>query len=575
MGFINNTFTKIQTKTEENKTFNNIKTKTEENKTFNNIKSKAQEFKVKNTKTTKPTDATTTTTTTTTSTTSWEQSIANIDVIATEVGRGRDVDIVCVNGKGGKPTLGATMEEVLTDAFEKDLKKKPVSILVLTTGRKPEDASLLEKSLLDAAKKVAKSGVKESPLSVTFIQVDEDQRAGAYLKKLEGKMAGERIQIVDTMTDVEIISTMKETNKSTTSSSKTGLIAGGLAGAAISAGGMYAYNKHQEAKKTSRKNDFNGQFKCFYDDEEITTLTVIDDQEGNLTIEGFHEEVTVSGKYSGFHEKIIAKKESANQKGQTPPKEDIDIEVDEKIHVHEVIKKPSGEEIDIDIDVKIDMKEKATATAKKEKAQHLGEVDVETEVFICFTNPSGELIKGTYMEEERIITWSDGSRWEAYASSEEGRINNTKLVAGAAVVGAIAAGTTGYMMDKKFFSKVSKKDQCDYIIIVDRSTKAAPHNKCATTEEIDIEIHEETHVHEDIIKEKESANKTGQTSCKEDIDIEVDEKIRVHEVSKKSSGSNTKQTKEEIDIEIDVKIDVKEKTTATKQKAQIPAYLRK
>merc|ERR1712238_35355 len=104
------------------------------------------------------------------------------------------------------------------------------------------------------------------------------------------------------------------------------------------------------------------------------------------------EEVTVSGKYSGLHEKIIAKKESANQKGQSPPKEDIDIEVDEKIHVHEVIKKPSGEEIDIDIDVKIDMKEKATATAtataKKEKAQHLGEVDEETEVFICFTNPS-------------------------------------------------------------------------------------------------------------------------------------------------------------------------------------------
>mmetsp|Transcript_10855 Transcript_10855/g.11654 ORF Transcript_10855/g.11654 Transcript_10855/m.11654 type:complete len:573 (+) Transcript_10855:64-1782(+) len=572
MGFINNTFTKIQTKTEENKsTFNNIKIKTEEN--FTAIKSKAQEFKVKNTKTTKPTDATTTTSTT--STTSWEQSIANIDVIVTEVGHGRDVDIVCVNGKGGKPTLGATMEKVLIDAFEKDLTKKSVSVLVLTTGRKPDDASLLEKSLLDAAKKVAKIGAKEPPLSVTFIQVDEDQRVGAYLKQLERIMAGERIQIVDTMTDVEIISTMKEINKSTTSNSKTGLIAGGLAGAAISAGGMYAYNKHQEAKKTCRKNDFNGQFKCFYDDEEITTLNVTDDQKGNLTIEGFYEEVTVSGKYSGFHEKMIMKKESAIKKGRNPSNEDIDIEVDEKIHVHEVFKKPSGEEIDIDIDVKIDMKEKATAVGTNQKAQRLDEVDVETEVFICFTNPSGELIEGTYMEEERIINWSDGSRWEADASSEEGRINNTKLVTGAAVVGAIAAGTTGYMMDKKFFSKVSKKDQCDYIIIVDRSATGAPHNKCATTEEIDIEIHEETHLHEDIIKKKESANKTGQTSCKEDIDIEVDEKIHVHEVSKKSSGGKMKRTKEEIDIEIDVKIDVKEKVTVTKQKTQIPAYLRK
>merc|ERR1712238_280591 len=155
------------------------------------------------------------------------------------------------------------------------------------------------------------------------------------------------------------ISTMKETNKSTTSSSKTGLIAGGLAGAAISAGGMYAYNKHQEAKKTSRKNDFNGQFKCFYDDEEITTLNVIDDQKGNLTIEGLHEEVTVSGKYSGFHEKMIVEKESANKKGQTPRKENIDIEVNEKIHVHEVVKKNSGEKIDIDIDVRINIKEEA------------------------------------------------------------------------------------------------------------------------------------------------------------------------------------------------------------------------
>jgi len=126
----------------------------------------------------------------------------------------------------------------------------------------------------------------------------------------------------------------------------------------------------------------------------------------------------VYGKYSGFHENIITKRESANEKGRTTRKEDTDIEVDEQIHVHEVIKKSSGEENDIDIDVNIDMKEKTT-TATKQKAQRLGEVDVKTEVFIRFNNPSGELVKGTYVEEEKMNKWSDGTRWEAYVSSEK------------------------------------------------------------------------------------------------------------------------------------------------------------
>ena len=77
------------------------------------------------------------------------------------------------------------MEEVLNEAFKKDLTKRPVSVLVLTAGS-PDDSELLEKSLSDAAQKVADSDAKESPFIVRDIRSNRRRYkiAGKYLSHL-------------------------------------------------------------------------------------------------------------------------------------------------------------------------------------------------------------------------------------------------------------------------------------------------------------------------------------------------------------------------------------------------------
>jgi hypothetical protein len=69
------------------------------------------------------------------------------------------------------------------------------------------------------------------------------------------------------------------------------------------------------------------------------------------------------------------------------------------------------------------------------------------------------------------------------------------------------------MLDKTFFSKVSKKDQCDYIIIADQSA-----NMTYTKKDIDIEVDVRIDVEEDF----------DGTNTKEEIDA----KIGVKEVKK-------------------------------------------
>merc|ERR1712194_387930 len=88
--------------------------------------------------------------------------------------------------------------------------------------------------------------------------------------------------------------------------------------------------------------------------------------------------------------------------------------------------------------------------------------------------PSGEQTTGTYsvpseeeMEDEDAITWSDGTRWQEMDQ------DGAKMAhyAAAAAGGAAAVGATGYLLDKQFFNKASKGDQCDYIILMDRSAQ--------------------------------------------------------------------------------------------------------
>merc|ERR1712072_463572 len=194
--------------------------------------------------------------------------------------------------------------------------------------------------------------------------------------------------------DEEIQAAMSEI-KGTKSTGKNGALIGAFAGAALGVGGMYIYNKQQAKKRTA---GWGGKWKVTYDGEEITTLNVTDDQDGNLTIEGF----------------------------------------------------PSGEP--------------TTGTYYQGN-----EDDEDAEYVITFKDPSGDWdIEGT-IEDEHAITWSDGTRWDEIP--QDG--GHWTGYAAAATGGAAAAGTTGYLLDKKFFNKASKKDQCDYIIMMDRSAKMA------------------------------------------------------------------------------------------------------
>merc|ERR1712021_66888 len=93
--------------------------------------------------------------------------------------------------------------------------------------------------------------------------------------------------------------------------------------------------------------------------------------------------------------------------------------------------------------------------------------DEEFEYTIEFKDPSGDFnVEGT-VEDEHAITWSDGTRWD---EMDQDGAKMTHYVA-AAAGGAAAVGATGYLLDKQFFNKASKGDQCDYIILMDRSAQ--------------------------------------------------------------------------------------------------------
>jgi len=93
------------------------------------------------------------------------------------------------------------------------------------------------------------------------------------------------------------------------------------------------------------------------------------------------------------------------------------------------------------------------------------QADENVEYTISFKDPSGDYeIEGT-VEDEHAITWSDGTRWD---EMEQDGAHWSKYAA-AGIGGAAAAGATGYLLDKKFFNKASKEDQCQYLILLDRS----------------------------------------------------------------------------------------------------------
>jgi len=352
--------------------------------------------------------------------TAWEKAVSMLDGIVTHVSKvdPDGVDIVCFGGedeidwyrnikntkgleelvtdKGPEGTclMGAAMEEVISDAFDKDLTKRPVSILVLTAGR-PNDADDLDATLKKTVERLAKT-CETCPLSVTFVQIGDHPKATEYLSHLDNNIQavsssnGKSFDLVDTIKDEEIQAAMSEI-KGSQSSGKNGALIGAFAGAAMGVGGMYIYNKTQAKKRTE---GWNGKWKVTYDGEEMSVLDVTDHKDGSLTIEGYPSGDTLAGTYTS---------------------------------------------------------------------------DEETGYTIQFKDPSGEDIDGT-VEDEHAVTWSDGTRWDEVPPDN----GHWSGYVAAAAGGAGAAGATGYLLDKKFFNKAAKKDQCDYIVVLDRSAMMDP-----------------------------------------------------------------------------------------------------
>mmetsp|Transcript_27551 Transcript_27551/g.60641 ORF Transcript_27551/g.60641 Transcript_27551/m.60641 type:complete len:399 (-) Transcript_27551:252-1448(-) len=356
--------------------------------------------------------------------TRWERAVVALNSIIVQVTKvdPDGVDLVCFgsdespdwyrnlkNTKGleamvndkqpsGPCHMGAAMSECIQEAMEnKDMTKRPVAMLVLTAG-KPDDADDLNDALMSAVGTLAES-YEKCPLSITFVQIGDDSDAEEYMTFLdnavqaESAASGEMFDLVDSIKDEDIRAAMGEI-KGTTTSGKSGALIGAIAGAALGVGGMYIVNQHQAKKRTE---GWSGSWKVTYEGEEVTTLTVTDDQAGGLTIDGFPSGDPATGSY-------------------TP------------------------------------------------------EDQVEEDGFvISFVDPSGDWnVEGT-VEDEHAIVWSDGTRWDEIPP-EGGSFGS---YAAAGLGGAAAAGATGYLMNKKFFNKAGKKDQCDYIIVMDRSAKMA------------------------------------------------------------------------------------------------------
>jgi len=192
--------------------------------------------------------------------------------------------------------MGKAMDLVLKEAFERGFDERPCSILVLTAGR-PDDHEELSITIAEAAKKVK----KQSDLSITFVQVGDDEWAEKYLKHLDENLTttlenGETVDIVDTIKDEDIKKAVGEyKDEGFLKNGGGGALFGAFAGAAMGAGGVYFYN-HLQAKK--RTKGWNGRWKATIDGEEIAVLTVKDDMAGNLEIEGWPDGMACAGQYA-------------------------------------------------------------------------------------------------------------------------------------------------------------------------------------------------------------------------------------------------------------------------------------
>merc|ERR1712078_665841 len=134
----------------------------------------------------------------------------------------------------------------------------------------------LDKTLVKTVSRIADT-CETCPLSVTFVQIGNDQDAEEYLNHLDNNMTapcaanGEIFDLVDTIKDQEIQAAMAEINGAKSRDGKNGALIGAFAGAALGVGGMYIYNKQQAKKRTE---GWSGKWKVSYGGEEIAILDI-------------------------------------------------------------------------------------------------------------------------------------------------------------------------------------------------------------------------------------------------------------------------------------------------------------
>lgn len=256
--------------------------------------------------------------------TRWEKAVVGMNGIVAQVSKidPDGVDVVCFSGTGDDATewhrnikdmtgleaavnakapggechMGGALKSVLDEAFERGFEERPCSILVLTAGR-PDDHEALDKCISEAAAKVKKA----TDLSITFVQVGDDEWAEGYLKHLDEELTttnadGEKIDIVDTIKDEDIKKAVGEYKKEgVLSNGKAGALFGAFAGAALGVGGVYLHNKMGAKKRTE---GWNGNWKATFEGDDIAVLAVKDDMAGNLAISGWPEEGVSTGNYA-------------------------------------------------------------------------------------------------------------------------------------------------------------------------------------------------------------------------------------------------------------------------------------
>jgi len=257
--------------------------------------------------------------------TRWEKAVMGLNGIIQQVVKidPDGVDVICFPGVGGDNTvdvyrnvkdpkgienlvksrepgggcnMGQALDQVFKDAFTRGF-ERPCSVLIFTAGR-PEDHEQMCVNIKNAAQAIQKS----EDLTLTFVQVGDDQWAEGFLKHLDENMTatnvstGETVDIVDTVKDEDIKNAVGEMKESGfLGGGGAGALMGAFAGAAMGVGGMYLYNKIQAKKRTE---GWNGQWKATFQGEEMAVLTVSDDMAGNLTIEGGPDGVALTGNYA-------------------------------------------------------------------------------------------------------------------------------------------------------------------------------------------------------------------------------------------------------------------------------------